>query len=126
MSQLDLSGFRKRKRGEKVFKFKVFGARGYPAGFTGSSFQENVTSLLEFGQIEGGACGAMATWSFQLEARRHPLLHLLLFVVEEPIELSLDFSCNHCRYIGRDQDRSIDLIHFYHSIYFDCVSHGYK
>ncbi|KAH6766690.1 hypothetical protein C2S52_017673 [Perilla frutescens var. hirtella] len=96
MSQLDLNGFHKRKRGEKVFKFKVFGARGYPTGFNGS-FQENVRALLEFGQIESGG---MASWSFQLEARRHPLLQLLLFVVEEPIHLSLDFSCKHCHYIG--------------------------
>lgn len=98
MSQLELSAFRKRKRGEKVFKFKVFGARGYPAGSNGS-FHENLRALLEFGQVENNA-GPMSTWSFQLEARRHPLLHLLLFVVEEPIELALDFSCRHCRYIG--------------------------
>ncbi|XP_057782507.1 PHD finger protein MALE STERILITY 1-like [Salvia miltiorrhiza] len=90
MSQLDLSGFRKRKRGEKVFKFKVFGARGYPAGSNGS-FHDNVRALLEFGQLE---TNTMSSWSFQLEARRHPLL---LFVVEEP---ALDFSCRHCRYIG--------------------------
>ncbi|KAG6415387.1 hypothetical protein SASPL_122798 [Salvia splendens] len=87
MSQLDLS--RKRKRGDKVFKFKVFGARGYPAGSNGS-FLENIRALLEFGQVE---TNPMPTWSFQLEARRHPLL---LFVVEEPV----DFSCTHCRYTG--------------------------
>lgn len=87
MSQLDLS--RKRKRGDKVFKFKVFGARGYPAGSNGS-FLDNIRALLEFGQVE---TNPMPTWSFQLEARRHPLL---LFVVEEPV----DFSCTHCRYTG--------------------------
>lgn len=103
MSQLDLSGCRKRKRGERVFKFKVFGERGYPAEFNGS-FQENVRALLEYGQVESttaGLCGAMASWSFQLEVRRHPLLHLFLFVVEEPIELSLELYCKHCQYIGR-------------------------
>ncbi|GFP86559.1 phd finger protein male sterility 1 [Phtheirospermum japonicum] len=100
MSQLDLSGCRKRKRGERVFKFKVFGERGYPAEFNGS-FQENVRALLEFGHVE--SCGGpMASWSFQLEVRRHPLMHLFLFVVEEPIELSFDLRCNHCHYIGID------------------------
>ena len=87
MSQLDLS--RKRKRGDKVFKFKVFGARGYPAASNGS-FLENIRALLEFGQVETNPA---STWSFQLESRRHPLL---LFVVEEPV----DFSCTHCRYTG--------------------------
>ncbi|KAL0372797.1 UNVERIFIED_CONTAM: PHD finger protein MALE STERILITY 1 [Sesamum calycinum] len=100
MSQLDLSGCKKRKRGERVFKFKVFGERGYPAEFNGSTFQENVRALLEYGQVESGVCGAMASWSFQLEVRRHPLLHLFLFVVEEPIELSLELRCKHCQYIG--------------------------
>ncbi|XP_051144489.1 PHD finger protein MALE STERILITY 1 isoform X2 [Andrographis paniculata] len=42
----------------------------------------------------------MASWSFQLEVRRHPLLHLFLFVVEEPIELSLELRCKYCHYIG--------------------------
>ncbi|KAL1558528.1 PHD finger protein MALE STERILITY 1-like [Salvia divinorum] len=51
MSQFDLS--RKRKRGDKVFKFKAFGARGYPAG----SFLENIRALLE--------TNPMSTWSFQ-------------------------------------------------------------
>ncbi|XP_073148584.1 PHD finger protein MALE STERILITY 1 [Henckelia pumila] len=99
MSQLDLSGFKKRKRGERVFKFKMFGERGYPAEFNGS-FHENVRALLEFGQLESGVCGGRASWSFQLEARRHPLLHLFLFVVEEPAELSIELHCKHCHYIG--------------------------
>ncbi|KAL3635903.1 hypothetical protein CASFOL_020450 [Castilleja foliolosa] len=98
MSQLDLSGCRKRKRGERVFKFKVFGERGYPTEFNGS-FHENLRALLEFGHV--GRCGgAMSSWSFQLEVRRHPSMHLFLFVVEEPIELSLELRCNHCHYIG--------------------------
>ncbi|KAL6505900.1 hypothetical protein OROHE_023279 [Orobanche hederae] len=99
MPQLDLSGCRKRKRGERVFKFKVFGERGYPTEFSGS-FQDNIKTLLEFGQVESGVCGAMSSWSFQLEVRRHPLMHLFLFVVEEPVELSLDLRCKHCQYIG--------------------------
>ncbi|KZV46417.1 PHD finger protein MALE STERILITY 1-like [Dorcoceras hygrometricum] len=76
----------------------MFGERGYPAEFDGS-FHENVRALLEFGQFESGACGGRASWSFQLEARRHPLLHLFLFVVEEPVELSVELHCKHCRYI---------------------------
>lgn len=100
MSQLDLTGFRKRKRVERVFKFKVFGERGYPTNFNGS-FQENVRALLEFGQLENGVCGATASWSFQLEVHRHPLLNLFLFVVEEPIELSLELTCKQCQYVGR-------------------------
>lgn len=100
-SQLDMSGCRKRRRGERVFKFKVFGERGYPAEFNGGgSFQENVRALLEFGQVETGVCGPMPSWSFQLEVRRHPSLHLFLFVVEEPVELSLELRCKHCHYIG--------------------------
>ncbi|KAG8382650.1 hypothetical protein BUALT_Bualt05G0099400 [Buddleja alternifolia] len=96
MSQLDLSGGKKRKRSERVFKFKTFGERGYPAEFNGS-FQENVRALLDFGHVEGGA---MPSWSFQLEVRRHPSSYLFLFVVEEPIELSLELHCKHCQYIG--------------------------
>ncbi|PIN14883.1 PHD Zn-finger protein [Handroanthus impetiginosus] len=98
MSQLDLSGCRKRKRGERVFKFKVFGERGYPAELERGSFEENVRGLLEFGQLVES--GMMLSWSFQLEVRRHPLLYLFLFVVEEPIEMSLQLPCNHCHYIG--------------------------
>ncbi|XP_073286198.1 PHD finger protein MALE STERILITY 1 [Primulina huaijiensis] len=99
MSQLDLSGFKRRKREERVFKFKMFGERGYPAEFNGS-FHENVRALLKFGQFESGVCGGRASWSFQLEVRRHPLLHLFLFVVEEPVELSIELHCKHCHYIG--------------------------
>ncbi|KAL9166768.1 hypothetical protein ABFS82_05G052300 [Erythranthe guttata] len=105
MSQLDMSGCRKRRRGERVFKFKVFGERGYPAEFGGGgggrgSFQENVRALLEYGHVESGACGPLPSWSFQLEVCRHPLLHLFLFVVEEPVELSPELRCKYCHYIG--------------------------
>ncbi|GAA0146830.1 hypothetical protein LIER_36391 [Lithospermum erythrorhizon] len=99
MSQVDSLGCKKRRRTERVFKFKKFGERGYPVDFHGS-FLENVRALLEFGQIENGLCGEMASWSFQLEVHRHPSLHIFLFVVEEPIELSLNRHCKHCQYIG--------------------------
>ncbi|XP_022877144.1 PHD finger protein MALE STERILITY 1 isoform X1 [Olea europaea var. sylvestris] len=99
MSHLDLSGCKKRKRGETVFKFKTFGQRGYPAEFNGS-FLQNVRELLEFGQVETHLSGAMTSWSFQLEVFRHPSLHVLLFVIEEPIELSFHHHCQHCQYIG--------------------------
>ncbi|CAA0811539.1 PHD finger protein MALE STERILITY 1 [Striga hermonthica] len=89
-------GCRKRKRGERVFKFKVFGERGYPTDFNGS-FHDNLTTLLEYGQ-QVEVCGPMPSWSFHLEVRRQPLLHLFLVVVQE--DVSLDLRCNHCHYIG--------------------------
>ncbi|XP_010536249.1 PREDICTED: PHD finger protein MALE STERILITY 1, partial [Tarenaya hassleriana] len=36
----------------------------------------------------------------KLEVHRHPPLHLLLFIIEEPIESSLELRCNHCLYVG--------------------------
>ncbi|XP_071928005.1 PHD finger protein MALE STERILITY 1-like [Coffea arabica] len=99
MSELDYIGCKKRKRGEGVLKFKGFCDQGYPVEFNGS-FQENVRALLEIGQMETGLCDPMPIWSFQLEVHRHPLLHVFLFVVEEPIELSLTRGCKHCQYIG--------------------------
>ncbi|XP_034683429.1 PHD finger protein MALE STERILITY 1 isoform X2 [Vitis riparia] len=45
------------------------------------------------------SCG-MLCWSFQLELHRHPPAHILLFVVEEPIEASTHRHCNHCKYVG--------------------------
>ncbi|KAK4484107.1 hypothetical protein RD792_011327 [Penstemon davidsonii] len=108
MSQLDLSGCKKRKRGERVFKFTMFGERGYPAEFNGS-FQENVRALLDFGQVENGVCGAMASWSFHLEVRRHPLMELFMFVVEEPIELSLEVHCKQCHYIGENCKSNVNI-----------------
>ncbi|KAL3502133.1 hypothetical protein ACH5RR_036582 [Cinchona calisaya] len=72
--QLDLSGCKKRKRGERVFKFKAFGERGYPVEFNGS-FEQNVRALSEVGQLEIGLCDPlMPCWSFQLEVHRHPLV----------------------------------------------------
>ncbi|GER37148.1 RING/FYVE/PHD zinc finger superfamily protein [Striga asiatica] len=90
------NGCRKRKRGERVFKFKVFGERGYPTEFKGS-FHDNVRALLEYGQ-QVEVCGPMPSWSFHLEVRRQPLLHLFLVVVQE--DMSIDLRCNHCHYIG--------------------------
>ncbi|CAK9173043.1 unnamed protein product [Ilex paraguariensis] len=99
MSHFDLTGCMKRKRGERVFKFKNFGKEGFPVEFNGS-FLQNVKALLEIGVLEKGLCGGMASWSFQLEVNRHPPVYILLFVVEEPIELSLHPHCKHCQYIG--------------------------
>ncbi|CAI9096894.1 OLC1v1033140C1 [Oldenlandia corymbosa var. corymbosa] len=98
---LDLSGMKKRKRGERVFKLKAFGENGYPVEFIqGGSFEQNVRALLEFGQMEIGLCDPLPCWSFQLEVHRHPLLHVFLLVVEEPIHLSFSRCCKHCQYIG--------------------------
>lgn len=101
MSHLEASSCKKRKRsGERVFKFKTFGEQGYPVDFNYCSFRQNVKSLLEFGNTETVLWGGMASWSFQLQIHRNPPAHILLFVIEEPIELSLNQHCKHCLYIG--------------------------
>nr|GMD21808.1 PHD finger protein MALE STERILITY 1 [Ipomoea batatas] len=97
---LDLTGCKKRKRSERVYKFKTFGEHGCPAGFDSHNFEENVRTFLEYAKPENGLCGAMPSWSFQLEVHRHPPSYVFLFVVEEPIELSLNPKCKHCQYIG--------------------------
>ncbi|KAL6192415.1 hypothetical protein ACLB2K_033505 [Fragaria x ananassa] len=100
---LDLSGSKKRKRGERVFRFKTFGENGYPVGFVASSFRENVKALLEYGHLESTLCNSasgMKSWSFQLQLHRNAPVHLVLFVVEEPFEASLNSHCKHCQYVG--------------------------
>ncbi|GAV86568.1 PHD domain-containing protein [Cephalotus follicularis] len=97
MSNLDLT--KKRKRGEKAFRFKNFGEQGYPVQFDGS-FRHNVEALIELGHFERNLCSGLAMWEFQLEVYRHPPLHVLLFVVEEPIEASVSRHCKHCQYVG--------------------------
>ncbi|GLT78232.1 hypothetical protein SLA2020_497720 [Shorea laevis] len=92
---------RKRGRSERVFKFKNFGENGYPVEMNRhGSFRQNVKVLLEYGNQEMHLCNGMLIWSFQLEVNRHPPLHVLLFVVEEPIESSLNLHCKHCQYVG--------------------------
>jgi hypothetical protein len=87
MSHLDLIGRKKRKRGERVFRFKSFGEPGYPIDFVGK-FRENAKALLEFGHLESNSYCEMPSWSFQLEIHRHPPFHMLLFIVEELVEAS--------------------------------------
>ncbi|XP_050232280.1 PHD finger protein MALE STERILITY 1 [Mercurialis annua] len=100
MSHLELmSGCKKRKRGEKMFRFKTFGENGYPIEFNGS-FRENVKELLEFGYCESSICSGIPSWSFQLEVSCQPPFHILLFVIEEPIDASIDQHCKHCLYVG--------------------------
>ena len=91
---------KKRKRGEsRVFRLKTFGESGHPAEMNELSFRDNLAKLLEFGHFESS--GLMGSWSFQLEIQRNPNpLYVLLFVVEEPIEASLNLRCNHCQYVG--------------------------
>ncbi|KAL8105772.1 PHD finger protein MALE STERILITY 1 [Apium graveolens] len=101
MSNLDSINCKKRKRpGEKVYKFKTFGEQGCPTEFNHGSFRENIKALLEFGNTETVSWGGMASWSFQLQVQRNPPSHILLFVIEEPIELSLNPHCKHCLYVG--------------------------
>ncbi|XP_030551641.1 PHD finger protein MALE STERILITY 1 [Rhodamnia argentea] len=102
MSHWDLMGCKKRKRGERVFRFKSFGESGYPVDFNGS-FLENVKALLELGQSESGSCVGVPCWSFELEINCQPPLHVLLYVIEEPIEASLSHHCKHCLYVGWGQ-----------------------
>ncbi|XP_012439661.2 PHD finger protein MALE STERILITY 1 [Gossypium raimondii] len=104
-SYLDLGGCRKRRRGgEKVFKFKTFGENGCPVEFDGS-FRDNVKALVEYGHLEVNLCGnGVFSWSFQLEVHRHPPLHVVLFIVEEQIQASssssINLHCKHCQYVG--------------------------
>ncbi|XAR64499.1 hypothetical protein NMG60_11024871 [Bertholletia excelsa] len=99
MSHLDLTSCKKRKRGEKVFKFKTFCEQGYPVDWDGT-FLQNVKALLELGNVESDSCVGMASWSFKLELHRQRASYLLLFVVEEPVEASLHRHCKHCQYVG--------------------------
>lgn len=100
MSSLDLTGCKKRKREEKIFRFKSFGEYGYPIEFDGS-FIDNLKGLLECGQMEGSSCDGFPTWSFQLEISRHPPIYKLLWVIEEDIEASSSHHCKHCLYVGK-------------------------
>ena len=99
MSYLDLISSRKRKREERVFRFKIFGENGYPAEFD-RSFEQNIRKLLELAHFDRNNCSRMPSWSFKLEVIRQPTLHITLFVVEEPIEASLEHHCKHCQYVG--------------------------
>ncbi|KAM7271802.1 hypothetical protein ACFE04_031016 [Oxalis oulophora] len=100
-SHLDCNKKRKRSGEKRVFKFKTFGQTGYPLQFQAFSFSHNVKNLLQLGQFNTNMCTTgMPAWSFQLELHRHPPLHVFLFVVEEPIELSLTRYCSHCQYVG--------------------------
>lgn len=101
MSHSDLMSSKKRKRGDRIFKFKSFGEHGYPVEPLGA-FRENVKALLELGHLETNLCDAKTKcWSFQLEIHRHPSAHALFFVVEESIDASPNRHCKQCQYIGR-------------------------
>ncbi|KAJ8768402.1 hypothetical protein K2173_021555 [Erythroxylum novogranatense] len=99
MSQLDPIGGRKRRREERIYRFKTFCERGNPAEFD-DSFRHNVRALLEFGHFEGTLYNGLMSWSFQLEVNRHPPFHIVLYVVEEPIEASIEHHCMNCQYVG--------------------------
>ncbi|PPR80890.1 hypothetical protein GOBAR_AA39823 [Gossypium barbadense] len=96
---------RKRRRGgERVFKFKTFGENGCPVEFDGS-FRDNVKAIVEYGHLEINLCdNGVFSWSFQLEVHRHPPLHVVLFIVEEQIQASssssINLHCKHCQYVG--------------------------
>lgn len=101
MSSSDPTGCKKRKRVERVFKFKTFGEQGYPIESCGT-FRKNVKAILEYGNVEMAFVNGMTFWSFQLEVHRHPPSHVLLFVVEESVEASVNHRhCKHCIYVGK-------------------------
>ncbi|KAJ1423638.1 Zinc finger, PHD-type [Sesbania bispinosa] len=100
MLNVDVIGNKKRKRCGRVFRFKNFGEPGYPVMCTAGPFRENVNALLEYANLESNLSMGMSIWSFQLEVHHHPPLHILLFVIEEPIEAALNRHCKHCQYIG--------------------------
>ncbi|XP_057961945.1 PHD finger protein MALE STERILITY 1 [Malania oleifera] len=99
MLSLDLSGCKKRKRGERVFRFKNFGEPGHPVEFDGP-FRTNIKSLFECGHLESSLCSKMPSRSFQLEVHRHPPVYVLLFVIEESVDASFNRHCRHCKYVG--------------------------
>ncbi|XP_058079014.1 PHD finger protein PERSISTENT TAPETAL CELL 1 [Magnolia sinica] len=92
-------GCKKRKRGDRVFTFKTFCDPGHPIDFDGP-FRQNIWALLEFGRTERGLINGMQCWSFRLEVHHHPTVHVSLFIVEEPIETSINRHCGHCRCVG--------------------------
>ncbi|XWS49943.1 hypothetical protein CRYUN_Cryun12cG0045900 [Craigia yunnanensis] len=102
-SYLDVgAACRKRRKGgdQRVFKFKSFSENGCLVVFDGS-FRDNVKALLEYGHLENNLCNdGMLSWLFQFEFHRHPPFHILLFVVEEPIEASINLHCKRCQYVG--------------------------
>uniref|UniRef100_A0A7N0V9P5 Zinc finger PHD-type domain-containing protein n=2 Tax=Kalanchoe fedtschenkoi TaxID=63787 RepID=A0A7N0V9P5_KALFE len=108
MSSSDLAGCKKRKRGERVFKFKSFCEQGYPVALDGA-LRHNVETLVTFGHVERSSSSSSFTgnqvqsWSFQLQVHGHPPFHILLFVIEEPVEASLSRHCKHCQYVGWGQ-----------------------
>ncbi|XP_010271105.1 PREDICTED: PHD finger protein PERSISTENT TAPETAL CELL 1 [Nelumbo nucifera] len=99
MTQLNLTGCKKRKRGERVFKLRTFCEPGYPVEFNGL-FRQNIRALIELGTPETNLCSGMHSWSFQLELHQCPSVHIVLLVIEESIERSAYRNCNHCKYMG--------------------------
>ncbi|KAK1263960.1 PHD finger protein MALE STERILITY 1 [Acorus gramineus] len=92
---------KKRKRGERVFKFKSFGHPGHPAADFDRPFHQNIRALLEFGHPEPSLLGGcLPCWSFQLEIHGNPPVIIYLYVVEEQIKSSSCRHCHHCRHIG--------------------------
>ncbi|GJR20434.1 hypothetical protein Tco_0968961 [Tanacetum coccineum] len=74
MSSLDPSGCKKRKRVERVFKFKAFGEQGYPIESCGP-FRAHCDGSSRYGNLEMVVRERKEFWSFQLEVHRHPPSH---------------------------------------------------
>ncbi|KAJ3677061.1 hypothetical protein LUZ60_002785 [Juncus effusus] len=97
---IGLESFPKRKRGNTIFKFESFCEADYPTQLKGSSFEENIRTILGFGSSETVAEAETKFWSFQLELNQHPQKILRLFVVEEDAKKLSPHWCQHCRSIG--------------------------
>ncbi|KAK9118157.1 hypothetical protein Scep_016250 [Stephania cephalantha] len=99
MSQLNLTGCKRRKRGGRVFGFKNFCEPGHPIEFNGP-FHDNIKKLLAFATLETKLGGGMRSWSFQLEFHQQNPVQISLFVIEESAESSLSYRCRYCQYVG--------------------------
>lgn len=101
---------RKRKRGERVFAFQIFGDPGFPADYDGP-FRDNVRVFLEK-CAEAEVCmsvDGMPAWSIALEddsssvqaggsSAQATRINLLVF--QESITDTLHPHCDQCRCIG--------------------------
>ncbi|KAI3865397.1 hypothetical protein MKX03_021628 [Papaver bracteatum] len=99
MKHLNSTSFKKRKRIERIFRFRTFCEPGHPIEFNGP-FRDNIRKLVEFARVESRLSEGMNSWSFQLELNRHPAMCISLFIIEEPIEKSASRHCHYCRYVG--------------------------
>ncbi|XP_057849944.2 PHD finger protein MALE MEIOCYTE DEATH 1-like [Cryptomeria japonica] len=99
MHVVDLDHCKKRKRGERVFRFHSFGDPACPADYYGA-FRNNVRKFLEeFAEKKDTNVEGMPLWSILLREDSQ-FAQIPLFVIEESLQNSLHPHCDHCRCIG--------------------------